>query len=134
VAVDNAIVPVTANELPHSVVVMRSAAARIAAVRIAAVNAAVRLGPVNRARKTHAAPMKDELNNAKDAAKPVVKDGPKAEAETAEAETEVAVIAAATVVATVAVTVAVTAVDVAMAVAVPAIVAGRDLYHTAVVQ
>jgi hypothetical protein len=102
------------------------------------VNAVVRLGPANLARKTRAARKKAGVDNAPNNANREAKDGPKAEAVTAEVETEAAgieavtevAIEAVTVVASVAVTeVAIAAVTVVDAVA--ATIAGKILYREA---
>jgi hypothetical protein len=130
VVADNAIAPATANEPPLSAAVIHSEVIHSEAERIAAVNAVVRLGPANLARKTRAARKKAGVDNAPTNANLAAKDGPKAEAVTAEVETEAAGIEAVTEVAIEAVTevaiVAVTVVD-----AVAATIAGKILYPEA---
>ncbi|MFM7115667.1 MAG: hypothetical protein ACKO0N_03450 [Planctomycetota bacterium] len=130
VVADNAIAPATANEPPLSAAVIHSEVIHSEAERIAAVNAAVRLGLANLARKTRAARKRAGVDNAPNNANREAKDGLKAEAVTAEVETEAAGIAAVTEVAIVAVTEvaseAVTVVD-----AVAATIAGKILYREA---
>ena len=112
VAADNAIALATANDHLLPVVVIHSVV-----VRIAAVNAAVKLGPANLARKNYAARKKAEVDNARNNAKRAAKE----EVVSAEVETEVAVTATAIEAVTVAVTVAVTAVAIVVVTAVDAV-------------
>jgi hypothetical protein len=129
VAADNAIAPATANEPPLSAVI-HSAVIHSAAIHSAVIHsaverlAAVRLGLANLARKTHATRKKAEVDNAPNNASLAAKDGPKAEAVSAEVETEAVAIEAVIVVANEAVTEVVTEVD-----AVAVTIAGKFLYR-----
>ena len=131
---DNAIAPATANEPPLSAAVIHSEVIHSEAERIAAVNAVVRLGLANLARKTRAARKKAGVDNAPNNANREAKDGLKAEAVTAEVETEAAGIAAVTAAVTAAVIEAVTVVAIAAVTVVDAVaatIAGKILYREA---